>query len=112
MTEIKKQIEKNKKKLKGKILNFNNLNKLICFSIVLLLGFYIVNINDMVVKGFKLQELRKERNSVVEITKELENKKINRESYSEVSKRVDGLKMIAVNNIDYIKVVNGAVAKK
>jgi hypothetical protein len=112
MTEIKKQIEKNKKKLKGKILNFDNLNKLIGFSIVIILGFYIASINDMVVKGFRLQELRKEKNSIVDINKELENKRINRESYSEVSKRVEGLKMIAVNNIEYIEMVNGAVAKK
>lgn len=112
MTEIKKQIEKNKKKIKNKIFNLNNFNRLLFLSFLLLLCAYIANINDMVVKGFKLQELRKEKSSLVEINKDLENKKINYQSYGELSKRVGDLKMVAVSDVDYIEIVSGAVAKK
>ena len=112
MTEVKKQIEKNRAKIKSRIFNLRNLNKLIAVLILILGGYYVVNINAMVVDGFKLQTLQKNLNSLTDLNKTLEYQKMNYESYNQVSQRVKDLKMVAANNVDYIEVANGVVARR
>lgn len=112
MTEIKKQLDEIKKIKREKIFNFNNLNKFI-YSIIIIIGvYYMTNINDLIVKGFKLQELRKQINVLAETNKNLEYQKMTRETYTNVSQRARNLKMVVAANVDYIELNNGVVAKR
>jgi hypothetical protein len=69
--------------------------------------YYVTGINDLVVKGFELQELKVKVSNLAE-----ENKKANIEttalkSYNNLAKRIENLNMVAVDNIDYIKADSG-----
>lgn len=74
--------------------------------------YFVIIANDLSIKGFVLQELKIE---VAEINKENKNIKLKimeLESYDNITKRADDLKMVKVEKIDYILLGSEAVAKK
>lgn len=83
------------------------------FILIVILGIsFVASINDLAIKGFVLQELKMN-------VKDLERKNENvglltaeLESYENIKKRAEDLKMVRVDNIEYITVIDGAVAKK
>ncbi|HTW96265.1 MAG TPA: hypothetical protein VMD74_01230 [Candidatus Methylomirabilis sp.] len=89
---------------KIKIINF--------FLLVLIVAgglYYVTGINDLVVKGFKLQELKNKSGNLAEENRQLNIETASLQSYNNVAKRVGNLGMVAVDNVDYLK-VNGGVA--
>jgi len=87
--------------------NIKTLNGFLLLLIIIGSLYYITGINDLVIKGFKLQALKVTVNYLVG-----ENKKMNVEtmalkSYGNLAKRIENLNMVAVDNIDYIKADNG-----
>jgi len=101
---------KNTKKIK--IFTLKTFNKIL-FVFILVAGvYYFTGINDLTVKGFKLQETKKKVNSLNEENRVMAQKATGLESYSSLSERVKSLSMVAVGNIDYITAESGVVAKK
>lgn len=87
--------------------NIKIINSLLLLLIVAGGLYYVTGINDLVVKGFELQKLKAKVSTLSE-----ENKKANVEtmalqSYGNLAKRIENLNMVAVDNIDYIKVDSG-----
>jgi hypothetical protein len=79
---------------------------LVCFMVVGGL-YYVTGINDLVVKGFTLQELKVKANSLSEENRDLSIQTTSLKSFNNLSTRVANLGMVAVDNIDYIKVNSG-----
>ena len=65
--------------------------------------YYVAGINDLVVKGFKLQELKAKASSLSEENRVLSIQTTSLKSLNNLSARVASLDMVAVDNIDYIK---------
>jgi cell shape-determining protein MreC len=74
--------------------------------------YYFTGINDLTVKGFKLQTAKQKINSLNEENKVMAQKATSLESYSSLSERVKTLSMVAVGSVDYITAESGIVAKK
>ncbi|MDD5291545.1 MAG: hypothetical protein PHZ04_05630 [Patescibacteria group bacterium] len=94
------------------LFNFKNLNRFLFVVIVVAGVYYLTGINDLTVKGFKLQEEKGKVNLLKEENIALELKKNGLESYNNLSERAKELKMVAAGEIDYITVQSGIVAKK
>ncbi len=103
----RKRINKEKSFLNIKIIN-------ILLSILILLSgaYYLIGINDLAVKGFKLQALKEETNRLNGENKELGIKITDLESYNSLNARAQALKMVAVGKIDYLAGADATVAKK
>ncbi len=110
MTKTKSISEKKNKK---SFLILKNFNKFL-FGLIIIGGlYYVVNINDLAVKGFSLQELRQEARLLNAANKEVDLAIMSLESYNKVSQRAtEDLKMVAVGEIDYITPVNSVVVKR
>ena len=81
---------------------------LIC---VISLG-YIVSINDLSIRGFILQDIKKEIARLETENEQYEVKAMTLTSYQLIDERAKKLGMVKVDNIQYVSVVDGAVAKK
>ena len=83
------------------------------FCLIIICGTsYVVSVNNLSIKGFVLSDLK---SKIAELQKENENielKVMNLESYENIIKRADELKMVKVNKINYITKVNDFVAKR
>lgn len=110
MTEFKKEIEENKiRKIK---INLKAINKLLYSTIICISIYYIGAVNDLTVKGFELQKLKKELISQQEENNENELQIMSMNSYGNLNNRVRELNMVAVNNVEYIKLSDSTMAKK
>jgi membrane peptidoglycan carboxypeptidase len=97
------KIEKNKL-LRLNIKTFN----LFLVSVIAVSGIYFVaGINDLVVKGFTLQELKSKAILLKEQNDNLSIETASLQSYNSLAKRVASLNMVAVDNVDYLKVDTG-----
>ncbi|MGP8320896.1 MAG: hypothetical protein ACT6FE_01015 [Methanosarcinaceae archaeon] len=99
--EIKIKLVNNFNKRK---VNLKIVNMFLFLIIVLCVVFYVVEANNLVVKGFKLQELRKEVRIVNDKKIEYKLDIMSLESYNNLSRRAKDIKMIAVGSIDYISI--------
>jgi hypothetical protein len=85
-------------------------NKLLFVLIIIGSIYYVTSINDLIVKGFKLQELKE-----TSITLENEHRDYNirvtsLKSYNNLAKRVEQLDMVKSNEVDYLSKKKGSVA--
>ena len=112
MTKTKTETVSEKQNKKS-FLNLKNFNKFL-FTLIIISGLYhLVSINDLVVKGFSLQELKQEIQLLNAANKEIDLKIMTLGSYNELSQRaVDNLNMVAVGDMDYVTAINGVVVKK
>jgi hypothetical protein len=93
-------------------LNIKTLNVFLIIFIVAGGLYYVIGINDLVVKGFKLEELKAKSGTLAEQNRKLKVETTSLKSYNNLAKRIDNLSMVAVEGVDYIKVQGGvAVAK-
>lgn len=115
-TNIKNAKQNQNKKFRPKcfekFLNFGYFNKMLFFSIIILGAYYLVCINDLTVKGFRLQELRKEISSLTDENNEMKNKTMVLESYGDISRRLENLEMVAVGKVDYVTAMGGVAVRK
>lgn len=95
-----------------KRLNLRIVNSLLGGLIVILGIFYLVNINDLTVKGFALKELRSESNLLASDNKDCEAKIMNLQSYNNLNDKVKKLNMVAVAEVEYLSVNNVVLARK
>ncbi len=107
MTNIYQKQKQNKTWLNLKIAN-----RIILILIIIQGVYYMAGINDLIVKGFKLQELRGKTGALNDENRTLSIKTTSLKSYNNLASRVESLDMVAVANIDYIKINRGDVAVK
>ncbi|MFH1523196.1 MAG: hypothetical protein ABIE43_05275 [Patescibacteria group bacterium] len=117
MTKIKKELTSNgtikiKKKFSLYFLNIKNINRVLILLIVACGIFYLTGINDLTVKGFKMQELKKKIRQISSENKDIEHKTMSLESLKYLDERAKNLRMVAVGDINYIEVGGELVAKK
>lgn len=83
------------------------------YSLLLVLGvMYLVNINDLTIKGFALKQLSLKSASLASQQVDIEQQANNLESYYHLSSEVQKLDMVAVGKIEYLAANQGAVAKR
>ena len=105
----KEKKDKNKKRSK---LSFKIINRMMFLFIIVLGVYYVAGINDLTVKGFKLQELKIGSIETADENKDLELKIMSFESYNRLSEKIKELDMVAVGNVEYISGPDSVVAKK
>lgn len=96
----------------GKRLNLKIVNIFLGGSILVLSIFYLVNINDLTVKGFALKELKSSSNLLLSDNKDYEAKIMNLQSYNNLNDKVKKLNMVAVSDVEYLSVNTGTIARK
>lgn len=88
------------------------LNKLLLATIIIVVGYFVVSTNDLSIKGFVLNELWSEVNTLATNNDQIELKIMELESYDKIDKRAQELKMVKIDKIDYITINDEAVAKR
>lgn len=89
-----------------------SLNFLLVGLIMIVSGYYAATVNDLTVKGLKIQELKQEVNEKQERNRNLTVRASSLKSYQNLVKRTDDLDMTKAQEIEYIKVLRKTVAKK
>jgi hypothetical protein len=110
MTKSKSET-KSIKKIGRKIFNVKFFNVFLLLTIGVMGFIYIFSVNDLIAKGFKLNELKKELSRISEENTEYNLKVLSLESYNSLDRRATELKMVAVDRIDYITVKNNVALK-
>jgi len=83
------------------------------FGLIVVLGFcYLINISDLTVKGFVLQELKTKANYLAAENLSQKEAIDKLQSYFSLSAQAPQLDMVAVGEIEYLTAVSSAVAKK
>ncbi|MFA4999753.1 MAG: hypothetical protein WC545_00095 [Patescibacteria group bacterium] len=95
-----------------KRLNLKKFN-IVLFSLIAILGaVYLVDINDLTVQGFALQELKAEA-AYLSGEKASNEEKVNIiQSYYSLNERTAKLNMVAIDNVEYLAVNRSDVARK
>lgn len=104
--------QKQKQKTKNYRSYWRFANKLMMVLIVVGGIYFIININSLSIKGFILRELKDKVVKLNNENKNIELKIMELESYKNLNQRAEGLEMVKVDKIDYIIVVDEAVAVK
>ncbi len=77
------------------------LNKILFSFILILSSYYVMNINNLAIKGFALQELKQEVKELDEEKKTLNLEITYLRSYSCIDKKIKESNFVSVNNIEY-----------
>lgn len=96
----------------GRRLNLKIVNIFLGSGIIILGLVYLVNINDLTVKGFALKELKSSSNLLLSDNRDYEAKIMNLQSYNNLNDKVKKLNMVAVSEVEYLSVKNGVIARK
>ena len=104
--------QKQKQNKKTNFINLRIISRILVFLIIIQGVYYIASNNDLIIKGFRLHELKTSSNSLVNINRNFNIEITALKSYSSLIKRVDSLHMVAANNVNYIKVNKGELAAK
>ena len=87
--------------------NIKTLNFLLVAVIVVGSLYYVTGINDLVIKSFTLQQLKAKAALLQDENQSLNAETASLKSYKNLASRIAGLKMVAVDNVDYLKVGSG-----
>ena len=96
----------------SKRLNLRLVNLILGGIIVIVGGYYLVNINDLTVKGFALRELKSEATILASENLDNETKVMNLQSYSNLNDKVKKLNMVAAREVEYLSNNQTAIARK
>lgn len=91
---------------------FGFLNFLLVGVIMVTSGYYVATVNDLTIKGLKIQELKREVSQYSEENRNLTVKISSLKSYNSIVKRTQNLDMTVAEEIDYIKVLGQSVARR
>lgn len=87
-------------------------NKFLIILIITSGIYYMISINDLSIKGFMFQELKTKLAGLKNENNCMELEIMELESYEYINSRAQNLEMVKVDKIDYITMVDEAVAKK
>lgn len=114
-TNIKNAKENQNKKSRPcffkKFLNLKFFNYALFILIASAGIFYLVGINDLTVKGFRLQELRGEIFILSNDMKGMEGQVMSLKSYNDLSAKARELGMVALGEVEYLTVMDGVAVK-
>ncbi len=96
----------------SKRLNLRLVNLFLGGILFLIGGYYLVNINDLTVKGFALRELKSEATILTSENLDKETKVMNLQSYGNLNEKVKKLNMVAVGEVEYLTVGQPTLARK
>ncbi len=99
VSEFFKRLKRNKRKT----VDFKFVNGLLLVLISISIVYYVAGINDLVVKGFELQELRSHSESLSNENKNYNNYVTSLKSYNNLEKRIERLGMVETGEVDYIR---------
>lgn len=85
------------------------INKILFLLIIVTGVMYLIGTNDVSIKSFVLQQHKKEAMKLRNDNNDLELQTMSLSSYNNLSRRVEGMKLVKVDKIDYIN-INTAVA--
>lgn len=112
MTAKQKQ-KKQKRFIKSKkTINFKKINFIIAALVVLSGIYYLIGVNDFSIKAFVLSEQRGKLSQLKGQNNELELKVMHLSSYNNLSKKIENLKMVKVDKIDYISGASAVAVNK
>jgi len=111
MRKKQKKIKKSGTKKDNSVVS-SFINKLLLVIIIFSGISFVISINDLSIKGFVLEELKEEVYNLSVENKNIELLAMELESFENISKRAEELKMVKVDAIEYIKLSDEAVAKK
>lgn len=84
----------------------------LCAISVALGIFYLVGMNDLIVKGFALKDLKSQASLLAQENQDLQAKALTLQSYAVMSPRLQGLNMVQVEDVAYFNPQAPIVAKK
>ena len=90
--------------------NFNFFNRILVVLIIVGSVYYVAGINDLMVKGFKLEDMRKRSASLSNQNRELGVYMTSLKSYGNLVARVEKLNMVKIDKVDYLKTGTETVA--
>lgn len=88
------------------------LNGVVLLAIVATSVYYVTVVNELTVKGFKLQQLKQEKQALKRENDKLNLKVTSLRSYENLSKKAKELGMVATRDMDYVNSMDGMMAKK
>ncbi|KKR21464.1 MAG: hypothetical protein UT48_C0008G0041 [Parcubacteria group bacterium GW2011_GWE2_39_37] len=103
MTQMKQ------KQNKSGNLKLQKINRILFLLIIITGVMYLIGTNDVSIKSYVLQQHKKQAMKLRNDNNDLELKTMSLSSYNNLSKRVENLKLVKVDKIDYIN-TNNAVA--
>ena len=75
-------------------------------------GFYLAGMNNLVVKGFELQKLKKQAQSLSNENQEITARKVALESYQNIDSKLRDLHMVTIDQINYLSATDEVIAKR
>lgn len=102
--------QKSRVSKKNKLLSWLNSAIVVCLAFSLI--YYVVEINDLTVKGFDLQEKQVQVRALAVENENYKDMAMTKESLYSVKSRVNDLNLVAVEKVSYITITNTTVAKK
>jgi hypothetical protein len=88
------------------------LNRMLAITIIATGIYYVTVANDLMAKGFELQDLKKEKQSLERVNERLNSRVTSLRSYSNLASRTSELNMVSADNIDYVTAGRSIMAKK
>ena len=88
------------------------LNRVIIFLIIAGGISFVLTINDLSIKGFVVRDLKEKTARLENENEDVELKIMELESFEGLSQKVMDMKMVKVDKIDYITVIDEVVVKK
>jgi hypothetical protein len=73
---------------------------------------YLFGMNRLMVSGFKLQALKRQVAALSDENQDIENQRVDLESYPNLEQRLKDLNMVAVDKVDYLQAQPGLIAKE
>lgn len=101
-----------RKKDKKCFFNLKKFNVSLFILLMIIAINYIIVVNSITVKGFELRDLRVKLNYLSEENRGLETNLMSMKAYSNIYSQIKDLDMVAVENINYIKLLDLSVAKR
>ena len=93
-------------------MNWRLVNRSIFGIIIILVIAYIISVNDLSIQSFTLSQTKNKINEIQKEGEKLDLTAMNLGSFDTINQRAQDMKMVKVDKIDYIEIVNGSVAKK
>lgn len=88
------------------------LNRILCVCIIVTAAYYVTVVNDLTIKGFKLQKLKDEKESLQQENQKLSLEAMSLRSYNGLAQKTKELNMVSADNIDYVTAMDGMMARK
>jgi hypothetical protein len=96
-----------------KYINYGLFNRFLGVVIIGLAIYYCAGLNDLSVKGFRLQELKRELAAKEEENSNLNNKVLALQSLANINDRLKNVNMVAVgSSVDYLTTDSGSMARR